>query len=289
MALRDEIRDFLLSRRARISPEQAGLPRYGERRVSGLRREEVAQVAGISVEYYARLERGNARGYSDDVLGAVADALRLDDAEREHLFDLVRVANRRSTARRSRIARPLAPSVRRLLDAMDTTPAYVWNGRLDVVATNRLGRALFAPMFVNPRRPVNQARFIFQDAAARTFFPDWEQLAHDAVAVLRAEVVRSPDDERLAALVRELSAASTTFRELWTAYDVRRRRTGTKRFHHPVAGPLTVVFESMTLLSHPGLRFSAGTAEPGSASAATLRFLATWPHDHPHVTVEGNQ
>jgi hypothetical protein len=282
VSVRDEIRDFLLSRRARISPEQAGLLWMGERRVAGLRREEVATLAGISVEYYTRLERGNARGYSDEVLAAVAGALQLDDAEREHLFDLAHAAvDRPSTA-----VATLRPSAQRLLDAMATAPAYVWNGRLDVVATNALGRALFAPMLDSPHRPVNQARFIFLDDAARDFFPDWEQLAHDAVATLRAEAVRHPDDG-LTALVRELSAAGTAFRDLWAAYDVRRRRTGTKRFHHPVAGPITVEFESMALTGHPGLRLAAGTAQPGSPSATALQFLAGWTTASQTVTPEG--
>lgn len=276
MSVRDEIRDFLLSRRARISPEQAGLPRHGERRVAGLRREEVAQLAGISVEYYTRLERGNTRGYSGDVLAAVARALRLDDAEREHLFDLVHAANARSRPARTVPDRPPRPGVLRLLDTMTATPAYVWNSRLDVPAANPLGRALFAPLFDSPFQPVNQARFLFRDERAPDFFPEWELMAHDAVAVLRTAAGRNPADERLTALVDELLTAGGRFRSLWEAYDVRHRRTGRKHFRHPVAGPLTVDFESMALLTHPGLRLSAGTTEPGSPSAAALQFLANW-------------
>jgi transcriptional regulator with XRE-family HTH domain len=253
------VRDFLLARRARISPEQVGLPRHGERRVAGLRREEVAQLAGISVEYYTRLERGGTRGYSAEVLDAVARALLLDDAERAHLFDLVHGPAAAPPAG------PLRPGVRRLLDAMTGTPAYVWNRRLDIVAVNRLGRALFAPLFDSPHQPVNQARYLFLDAGAPDFFPDWELLTHDAAAVLRAAAGRHPHSRRLASLVAELSAASPAFRELWGAYDVRHRRTGVKRFHHPVAGPLTVDFESMALISQPGLRLSAGTVTPAGA------------------------
>ncbi|GIE30345.1 transcriptional regulator [Actinoplanes italicus] len=279
MSVRDEIRDFLLSRRARVSPEEAGLPRHGERRVAGLRREEVAQLAGISVEYYTRLERGNARGYSDDVLAAVARALRLDDAEREHLFDLVHAALLRS--RPARDDRPLRPGVQRLLDAMTTVPAYVWNPRLDVVAANPLGRALFAPLFDSPHQPVNQARFLFRDPAAPSFFPDWEEMTHDAVAVLRTAAGRGPHDDRLSVLVSELLTVSDTFQDLWRAYDVRRRRSGRKHFRHPLAGPLTVDFESLSLQAQPGLRLSAGTAEPGSPSAAALDFLAHWATTHP--------
>ncbi|WP_436531404.1 helix-turn-helix transcriptional regulator [Actinoplanes sp. HUAS TT8] len=270
MSVRDEIRDFLLSRRARLSPERAGLPRLGERRVAGLRREEVAQLAGVSVEYYTRLERGNARGYSDDVVGAIARALQLDDAEREHLFDLVHTANARAPKPARATKSAIGPGLQRVLDAMATIPAYIWNSRLDIVATNRLGRALFAPMF-GTGQP-NQAAFLFLDPSAPAFFPDWELLAHDAVAVLRAA---TPRDEHLKALIDQLRT-NITFQDLWLAYDVSRRRTGLKRFHHPVAGPLTLTFESMTLPTHPGLRLSAGTAEPGSPSEQALQFLANW-------------
>ncbi len=270
--MKDEIRDFLLARRARVSPGQAGIAVHGERRVAGLRREEVARLAGISVEYYIRLERGNARGFSDDVVSAVAGALRLDEAEREHLFDLVHLANARSRRTRKPVGQPVPDGVRRLLDAMATAPAYVWNGRLDILAVNPLGRALFAPLFDGPDGPVNQARFLFLDPAAPDFFPDWAQLAHDAVAVLR----RTPQDRRLEALVGELSAGSGTFRDMWTAYDVRTRHTGVKRFRHPVAGPITVEFQSMALITDPDLRITAGAAEPHSASAAALQFLAGW-------------
>ncbi|MFD1366465.1 helix-turn-helix domain-containing protein [Actinoplanes sichuanensis] len=274
MSVKDEIRDFLLSRRARLSPERVGLPRHGERRVAGLRREEVAQLAGVSVEYYTRLERGNTRGYSDDVLSAVARALHLDDAEREHLFDLVHAANMR--ARPARETGELRPNVQHLLDAMTAGPAYVGNTRLDVLAVNPLGRALFAPLFAGPHQPVNQARFLFRDPAARDLFPEWVEMTHDAVAVLRTATGRRPDDQHLSALVSELLTASEAFRSLWRLYDVRHRRSGLKLFHHPVAGRLTVRFESMALLSHPGLRLHAGTADPGSPSAAALQFLANW-------------
>ncbi|BCY10169.1 helix-turn-helix domain-containing protein [Actinoplanes sp. L3-i22] len=270
MSVRDEIRDFLLSRRARISPERAGLPRHGERRVAGLRREEVAELAGISVEYYTRLERGNSRGYSDEVLAAVAHALQLDDAEREHLFDLVHAAGA-GPAKRMKADRAPTENLQRVLDAM-TIPAYVWNSRLDIVATNPLGRALFDPLFKNGH-PVNQASFLFLDPGAPAFFPDWELLAHDAVAVLRAATARTPHDERLATLIGRLRT-TIKFQELWLAYDVSRRRTGVKRFHHPVAGPLTLTFESMTLPT--GLRLSAGTAEPHSPTEQALQFLANW-------------
>jgi hypothetical protein len=270
------VSDFLQSRRARVSPGEAGFPEHGDRRVAGLRREEVAELAGVSVEYYTRLERGHTRGVSDAVLGAVARALRLDDVERRHLFTLVHTANARPASSGSRPEQQVRASVRRLLDTMTGAPAYVWNGRLDVLATNPLGAALFAPLLDSPARPANQARFLFLDPAARVFFAEWELLAHDAAAVLRAEAGRDPYDERLADLVRELSGASAAFREMWAAYDVRTRRTGVKRFHHPIAGPLTVTFDSMALSDDPDLRISAGTAEPGSPSAEALTLLASW-------------
>ncbi|WP_433362255.1 helix-turn-helix domain-containing protein [Actinoplanes sp. CA-142083] len=203
MAIKDEIRDFLLSRRARITPEAAGLPGYGLRRVAGLRREEVAQLAGVSVEYYSRLERGKCRGISDTVLVAVARALRLDDVEREHLLDLVHAANTAPARKLSRKPAAIRPGVQRLLDAMTEAPAYVWNGRLDVLAANALGRALFLPLFPPGGEPLNQARFLFLDETSREFFPDWELLAHDAVAVLRAEAGRDPHEPRLADLIQD--------------------------------------------------------------------------------------
>jgi len=266
------IRDFLVSRRARITPERAGLPGYGLRRVAGLRREEVAQLAGVSVEYYIRLERGNCQGISDSVLAAVARALQLDDAERQHLFDLVHTAN---GAPPSRPAGPRpGAQVQRLLDAMTEAPAYAMNGCLDLLAANLLGRALFAPLFAGST--VNQARYLFLDPGAPRFFPDWRKLAHDAVAMLRASAGLHPGDERLAGLVADLSQGSTIFREMWAEYDVRTRRGGVKRFHHPVVGPLTLTFQSLTLVTDPDLRITAGTAEPGSESETALRLLASW-------------
>jgi transcriptional regulator with XRE-family HTH domain len=266
------IRDFLVSRRARITPERAGLPGHGLRRVAGLRREEVAELAGVSVEYYIRLERGHCQGISDSVLAAVARALQLDDAERQHLFDLVHTANGAPPAR------PADPhpgaEVQRLLDAMTEAPAYAMNGCLDLLAANPLGRALFAPLFGGST--VNQARYLFLDPGAPGFFPDWRKLAHDAVAMLRASAGLRPHDEHLATLVGELSAKSPIFREMWAAYDVRTRRSGVKRFHHPVVGPLTLTFQSLTLVTDPDLRIAAGTAEPGSESETALRLLASW-------------
>jgi transcriptional regulator with XRE-family HTH domain len=277
---RDEIRDFLTSRRAKITPDQAGLPAYGgNRRVAGLRREEVAMLAGVSVDYYTRLERGNARGVSDGVLEALARALQLDEAEREHLFDLVHAANTTAAARARRRPvkqRQVRPSVQRILDAMTLAPAYVRNGRLDILATNQLAKALFAPIFADPVRPANPARFLFLQSDASEFYVDWDRLAHDTVAVLRAEAGQHPYDRALSDLVGELSTRSETFRQLWAAHNVRHHRTGLKRFHHSAVGDLSLTYEAMELTADPGLTLITYTAEPGSPSQDALNLLASW-------------
>jgi len=275
---RNEIRDFLTTRRARITPEQAGLPIYGgSRRVAGLRREEVALLAGVSVDYYTRLERGNARGASDTVLEALARALQLDEAERAHLFDLIRAANASTTAPAPR--RPATPRVRpavvRILDSMTTSPAYLRNGRMDILAANQLGRALYSPLFDSPVKPTSHARFIFLDPTAPEFFTDWDRAASDTVAILRAEAGRNPHDRALSGLIGELSTRSDAFRQLWAAHDVRFHRTGLKRFHHPVVGDLALAFEALDLTAD-GLRITAYTAEPGTPSADALNLLASW-------------
>ncbi|KUL38512.1 helix-turn-helix transcriptional regulator [Actinoplanes awajinensis] len=279
MDSRTEIRDFLTTRRAKITPERAGLPDYGgHRRVSGLRREEVAMLAGVSVDYYTRLERGNLSGVSDSVLEALARALQLDEAERVHLFDLARAANTSAAASRGR-RRPgslLRPGVQVLLDAMTMAPAYVRNGRLDVLGANQLGRAVFAPLFATAAPVPNLARFIFLDPAAQTFYVGWEQLAADTVALLRAEAGRDPYDRGLTDLIGELSTRSEVFRTWWAAHNVRLHRSGVKYMHHPEVGPLTLAYESLDLATDPGLRLNAYTAEPGSRSREALDLLASW-------------
>jgi hypothetical protein len=232
------------------------------------------------------LERGNLSGVSDSVLEALARALHLDDAEREHLFDLARAANTSAaTARRRRRPTPaLRPGVQRLLDAMVDAPAYVRNGRLDVLGANRLGRAVFAPIFDTASRAPNIARFIFLDAASQRFYLDWDTLAGDTVALLRGEAGRDPYDKALSDLIGELSTRSQVFRTWWAAHDVRLHRTGVKRLHHPVVGELTLAYESMELTADTGLRLNAYTAEPGSPSQDALNLLASWtaaPHDRP--------
>ena len=211
---RSEVRDFLTTRRARLTPQQAGLPQYGgHRRVPGLRREEVALLAGLSPDYYIKLERGNLSGASDTILDAIARALQLDDAERTHLFDLARAATAPAGSRRRRSsAQRVRPGVQRVLDAMTGAPAWVRNGRADFLAGNALGRALYAPIFNHPTRPANTARFCFLDPGAHEFYADWERTANDMVAVLRAEAGRHPYDKPLTNLVGELSTRSEEFR-----------------------------------------------------------------------------
>jgi transcriptional regulator with XRE-family HTH domain len=275
---RSEIREFLTSRRARITPEQAGLRTYGglKRRVPGLRREEVALLAGVSVDYYIRLERGNVAGVSESVLEALARALQLDEAERAHLFDLARAQHTTSRPRRRRAQQRIRPGLQRILDAMTGAPALVRNGRMDILGANRLGCALYSEMYVDPRRPVNSARFTFLDPRATTFFVDWERAADDSVAVLRGEAGRNPYDRDLSDLVGELSTQSEEFRTRWAKHDVRYHDTGVKHLHHPVVGQLELTFEVMTLMADPELTMFAFTAEPGSKSEEALNLLASW-------------
>jgi transcriptional regulator with XRE-family HTH domain len=274
----NEIREFLTSRRARITPERAGLPVYGSgpRRVPGLRREEVALLAGVSVDYYTRLERGQAAGVSETVLEALARALQLDDAERAHLFDLARAGQSAARSRRRRASQHVRPSVQRMLDAMTGAPAFVRNDRMDILAANRLGEALYSEHFSDPRRPVNSARFIFLDPRAPGFYLDWARVAHDAVAVLRSAAGRDPHDRDLSELVGELSLQSELFRTHWAAHNVRFHDTGDKRFHHPGVGDLSLTFETMRLLADPQLTMFVYTAEAGSKSEEALGLLASW-------------
>jgi transcriptional regulator with XRE-family HTH domain len=275
----NEMRDFLVSRRARITPEEAGLPVYGgNRRVAGLRREEVALLAGVSIDYYTRLERGRAAGVSDSVLEGIARALHLDEAERAHLFDLARASAATAAPRAPRrpAAQQVRASVRRILDSMTTTPAYVRNARLDILAANRLGAALFAPVLTSPARPANNARFLFLDPAAREFYLDWERQAQDVVAMLRTETGQNPHDRALSNLIGELSTRSDHFRTWWAAHNVRFHRTGVKRFHHPEVGDLTLTYEALDLAADEGLRISAYSAEPGTPSDDALKLLSSW-------------
>jgi transcriptional regulator with XRE-family HTH domain len=282
MSNSEEIGDFLKSRRARIAPEQAGLPAYGgKRRVPGLRREEVSLLAGISVEYYTRLERGNARGVSESVLEGIARALQLDDAERAHLIDLVRAANASKPTRRRPAQQRVRPSVQRILDSMTGVPAFVQNGRLDVLYANELGRALFGHMVsASGHDSPNAARFVFLDPHATEFYKEWESVANDVVALLRAEAGRDPYDRALTDLVGELSTRSEDFRVRWAAHNVRFHRTGTKHLYHPVVGDLELAYEGLELPGDPGQTIFAYTAEPNSASQEALNLLASWTTSH---------
>jgi transcriptional regulator with XRE-family HTH domain len=278
MPNRDEIREFLISRRARVTPEQAGLPAWGgNRRVPGLRREEAALLAGVSVDYYTRLERGNLSGVSESVLDSLADALRFDEAERAHLFDLARAANSKPLPRRRQEPqRRVRPGLQRTLDAIRDVPAYVRNNRRDVLAVNRLGEALYAEMFADPARPVNIARFAFLDPRAKTFFADWERTAADTVARLRTEAGRNPHDKALSDLIGELCTRSEEFSVRWSAHNVRFHRSGFKAVHHPVVGDLHLSFEVMELPADPGLSLIVYGAEPGTPTEDGLRLLASW-------------
>lgn len=276
--VRSEIRDFLSSRRARITPDQAGMPSFGGgvRRVPGLRRHEVAMLAGVSVDYYTRLERGTLKGVSDSVLEGLVGALQLDDDERTHLWDLARLANSGVKTMHRTMPTRIRPGVQRLLDAITGAPAWVRNERGDVLAANELGRALYAPMFAGPGRPVNTARFTFLDPAARTFFVDWARTARDAVSILRAAAVANPCEPGLVTLVGELSTRSEEFRTWWAEHDVRVHRSGKKRIDHPVVGVLDLDFEALDLVADPGLTMFTYSAEPGSESERSLALLGSW-------------
>ncbi len=278
MDRRSEVREFLSSRRARITPEQAGLPAYGgNRRVKGLRREAVALLAGVSVDYYVRMERGNLAGASENVLDALARALQLDEAERDHLFALARESSAGSSRRKRAPAQRVRPAVQQVLDAMTDAPAWVRNGRHDILAMNQLARALYSPVLADPRRPANTTRFIYlQPEQAREFFVDYDRVANDAAAMLRLEAGHNPHDQALIELVGELSTRSELFRQRWASHDVQFHRSGRKRLRHPVVGQLDLDFESMELPSEPGLYLNVYTAAAGTPMADALKVLASW-------------
>jgi transcriptional regulator with XRE-family HTH domain len=280
MDARAEVREFLMSRRARLTPEQAGVLGGGNRRVPGLRRSEVAALAGLSVEYYAKIERGDIAGASTSVLDAIANALRLDDTERAHLADLARAADGIPLSGRTR-KRPTRASASRsslvwALDALTEGVAFVRNARQDLLATNALGRAFYAPLIGDGGRAPNLARFQFLDPASREFYPDWDRFAEMCVAIMRAEAGRDPHDRGVQELVGELSTRSETFRRLWGAHNVRQHGTGTKRFRHPVVGEVVLAYEELAITADPGHVLMIYTAEPGSPSADRLKLLASW-------------
>jgi transcriptional regulator with XRE-family HTH domain len=275
----DEVREFLTTRRAKVRPEQVQLPGGQNRRVPGLRRGEVAMLANVSVEYYAKLERGNLAGVSEAVLDAIASALQLDDAEREHLFDLARAANdspARQQRRSSRVV-DVRPALQFILDSFTTGPAFVRNGRLDILGANALGRALYVDIYETQPHPINLARYAFLERTrSDLFYPDWNLAADQSVAILRTEAGRDPYNKDLQDLIGELSTRSEEFRIKWGAHDVRKHATGTKHFHHRVVGDLYLVFEGADLAADPGLSLLLYSAEPGSPTADALNMLASW-------------
>jgi transcriptional regulator with XRE-family HTH domain len=281
---RAEVREFLMSRRAKVTPADAGISAGANRRVAGLRRTEVALLAGVSVEYYAKLERGAIAGASASVLEAIAEALQLDDTERAHLFDLARAADGIPTSGRARrratrvsVSRP---SLSWALDAITDGVAFVRNQQQDLLATNALGRVFYRQLIGDGGRTPNMARFQFLDPASREFYPDWDLFAQMCVDIMRAEAGRDPHDRGLQDLVGELSTRSEVFRRLWGAHNVRTHGTGTKRFHHPDVGELVLAYEELAITAEPGLVLLVYTAEPGSPSADRLRLLASLAADH---------
>ncbi len=291
---RAQVRDFLTSRRERITPEQAGLPAYGgNRRVKGLRREEVALLAGVSVDYYVRMERGNLAGASDAVLGGVATALQLDEAEREHLFALARAAGPATRRRRRPATTSVRPVIQQVLDAVTEAPAWVRNARHDILATNPLARALYSPVLgsavagATDNRPANTTRFVYLDPAAPEFFVDYDRIARDAAAMLRLEAGRNPHDKDLVTLIGELSTRSDLFRQHWAAQNVMFHRSGRKRLRHPAVGELDLNFETMQLPSAPDLCLNVYTADPGTPTADGLKLLASWAATTGHAVSAG--
>ena len=271
-----EVSEFLRTRRARVTPDQAGLVTGGRRRVTGLRREEVAVLASVSTDYYAKMERGNLTGVSPEILDSVARALRLDEAETEHLQDLARTATPALSRRRPRTGdSSVRPSLQRFLDAITGAPAYVMTQRKDIVATNALGRALMVPMLKDPSNGDNLARFTFFSPAARTFFPDWEQGADSIVASMRTAAGQQPHDKALTDLIGELVTRSDAFRTRWSAHNVRFHRSGTKRVRHPDVGDLELTFEGLELPDHPGWTVYAYTTAAGSSSEERVQILGS--------------
>ncbi|MBV2356458.1 helix-turn-helix transcriptional regulator [Streptomyces sp. J2-1] len=275
---RAELSEFLRSRRARLKPDDVGLPDFGRhRRVPGLRREELAQLAGVSVAYYTRLEQGNGRNVSAEVLDSIARALRLNDAEHAHLTHLAKPkAHKKKPAARQQQVRP---TLCHLLDSLEGIPAYVVGRRSELLAWNSMAAALFGDWEELPAAERNWARMVFLRPAYRELFVDWEQKAIDVVCALRMDAGCWPDDPRLSALVGELSVKSEEFRRLWATHDVKEKSHGVKRLYHPLVGELSLHFESFRLTDDADQSLVTYHAEPGSPSAESLRLLASWGRD----------
>ena len=277
MENRKEVSEYLTHLRGRMTPERAGLTVYGgERRVKGLRREEVAQLAGMSAAYYTRIERGDLRGVSDSVLYAIVRALNLDEAETSHLMDLAKVANGGRTINRSRPLPQVTAGVHQLIDAMEDVPALVMNRLSEAVASNRLGRALFPDLFEAGKPPMSHARYLFLDPRSRIFYPDWEISARESVSAMRLIAGQDPGDKAFAALVDELSGSSAEFCEWWSSHTVRTHNSGSKRINHPIVGPMTIEYEALSINSSPGLRLVTYLTESGSKSTDALNVLRSW-------------
>ncbi|MFC4589129.1 helix-turn-helix transcriptional regulator [Sphaerisporangium corydalis] len=279
-----ELRDFLRSRRARISPEEVGLsPQPGTRRVPGLRREEVAQLAGVSVDYYVRLERGHNLNVSEAVLDALARALRLNETERGHLFTVARPARAR---RRPLPPQRVRPGLHEVLNALTTVPAMVIGRRMDILASNRLARALYTDFDALPYRERNMARYVFLDEGARELYVDWERTGRSTVAALHLYAGRHPNDPQLVELIGELSLRDEDFRRWWADHDVHRHGHRTKMYHHPVVGEITLSYEALTPTDDPDQILTLHTAKPGSPSETALHLLAMPSTPSPPVTSE---
>jgi transcriptional regulator with XRE-family HTH domain len=275
---RKDVQEFLASRRARLTPERAGLSTYGERRrVKGLRREEVAMLAGVSVDYYARLERGNLTGASESVLESLVAALQLDEAERQHLFDLARGAETSTRpSRRPKVSTTTPrPAILAILAGMTTVPAYVRNARMDIVAANELCQALYGGPLDDDRLPLNAARYVFLEPHSRGFFLDWDTVADDMAGALRVEAGRHPNDRALSNLIGELITRSESFSARWARQHVRLHRTASKRLHNAVVGDLELTGDALELVGD-SLTLIAYTAAPGSPAADQLQLLAAW-------------
>jgi transcriptional regulator with XRE-family HTH domain len=278
MDARAELSEFLRTRRARLTPEDVGLPRFGRhRRVPGLRREELAQLAGVSVAYYTRLEQGHSRNVSAEVLDAIARALRLTDAERAHLTHLAKP--KRHKKKPSTQPQQVRESLRHLLEALEGVPAYVTGRRTDILAWNRMAALLFGDWGTMPPHERNWARLVFLRPDFREVYVEWESKAHDVVSFLRMDAGCHPDDPQLSALVGELSVKSEEFRRLWATHDVKEKGHGVKRMRHPLVGEMTLAFETLRLPDDHDQCLITYHAEPGSPSADALRLLSSWGTD----------
>lgn len=277
MDTRHEVHEFLTALRGRITPEKAGLTTFGgERRVPGLRREEVAQLAGVSTAYYARMERGDLGGVSDSVLFALVNALQLNEAESEHLFDLARNATGTRRPSRARADARLSPQLAQLMDTMRDVPVVALSKLGDTLGSNTLGRALFPHLFPDDGQPVNTARYLFLDPRSRTFYPEWDTVARQSVSALRLLAGHDPSDRQLAALVGELATRSTEFRTWWGSHTVRTHISGTKRIDHPIVGEMALSYQTLTIQSTPNVRLATYLAEIGTPSADALDLLRSW-------------